>query len=111
MQGATFILFVVDSQRSRIPDNIDSLKELRRILKENNIEKTPFMLIMNKHDLPEVISLAEWLGIMEEEGIFLNDDLLVTSEPIGYETVAIFDENVNIYESIIEVIQRMTEKD
>lgn len=110
LQGAHYIIFVVDSQRSRIPDNVDSLKELRRILKENNIEKTPFLLIMNKQDLDDVISLNEWKGIMEDEGIFLSDDLLVTEEPIGFETIAIFEENKNIYESIIEVIRRITEK-
>jgi small GTP-binding protein len=110
LQGAHYIIFVVDSQRSRIPDNVDSLKELRRILKENNIEKTPFLLIMNKQDLDDIISLDEWKGIMEDEGIFLSDGLLVTEEPIGFETVAIFEENKNIYESIIEVIRRITEK-
>jgi len=109
LQNAEFIIFVVDSQRSRIPDNVDSLKELRRILKENNIEKTPFLLVMNKQDLDDAISLDEWSVIMEEEGIFLSDGLLVTAEPIGFETVAIFDENVNIYESIIEVTRRITE--
>lgn len=110
LQGAQYIIFVVDSQRSRIPDNVDSLKELRRILKENNIEKTPFLLIMNKQDLDDTISLDEWKVIMEEEGIFFSDGLLITSEPIGYETVAIFEENMNIYESFIEVIRRISEK-
>lgn len=110
LQGAKFILFVVDSQRSRIPDNVDSLKELRRILKENNIEKMPFLLIMNKQDLDDTISLAEWEVIMEDEGIFLSDGLLETEKPIGFETIAIFEENKNIYESIIEVIRRITEK-
>ena len=109
LAGAEYIIFVVDSQRSRIPENVDSLKELRRILKENNIENTPFLLIMNKQDLDDVITLDEWKGIMEEEGIFLSDGLFVTAEPIGFETIAILDENVNIYESIIEVIQRITE--
>ena len=71
--------------------------------------KTPFLLVMNKQDLDDAISLDEWSVIMEEEGIFLSDGLLVTAEPIGFETVAIFDENVNIYESIIEVIRRITE--
>ena len=77
LQGATFILFVVDSQRSRIPDSVDSIKELRRILKENNIENIPFMLIMNKQDLDDIISLNEWKLIMEEEGIFFSDNILI----------------------------------
>lgn len=109
--GAQYLIFVVDSQRSRIPDNIDSLKELRRILRENNIEKTPFLFIMNKQDLDDAITLDEWKGIMENEGIFLSSDgLFITEEPIGFETIAIFEENKNIYESIIEVIRRITKK-
>ena len=109
LQNADFIIFVVDSQRSRIPDNVDSLKELRRILKENEIENTPFMLIMNKQDLDDAISLSFFQTVMEEEGIFFSDGLLITAEPIGFETVAIFENNMNIYESIIEVIRRITE--
>ena len=61
LRGADGVVFVVDSQRERYDDNIDSLRNLHENLLEENIDVTDFPLVMqyNKRDLPGVISFDE----------------------------------------------------
>jgi hypothetical protein len=55
LNGADGVVFVADSQRSKLEENVDSLRELARKLKEQNrrIGDFPIVLQYNKRDLPE----------------------------------------------------------
>lgn len=56
LQGADGVVFVVDSQMNRLPDNIQSFKALHRQLIELgfNPTKMPIVIQFNKRDLPGI---------------------------------------------------------
>lgn len=60
LQGADGVVFVVDSQRERLSDNLESLQDLHRNLAEHGISMRdlPFVFQYNKRDLPseEILS-------------------------------------------------------
>lgn len=66
LQGADAIVFVADSQKSRREANIESFKNLRENLLEQNrrLEEIPLAYEFNKRDLPDILPIDD-----------LNDDL------------------------------------
>jgi len=61
LAGADAIVFVVDSQRSRLEENLASLQSMRESLHSSNsiAEDVPIVLQYNKRDLAEAIPLGE----------------------------------------------------
>ena len=61
LQGADGVVFVADSKRGKMEENIESLKNLEENLKEHGLsfEKLPVVLQYNKRDLPDVYSVEE----------------------------------------------------
>lgn len=61
LQGADGIVFVADSKRGKMDENIESLNNLVENLREYgmNIEEMPIVLQYNKRDLPDVYSVEE----------------------------------------------------
>src|SRR5688572_6327389 len=61
LQGADGVVFVADSDPNRMPDNIESLKNLEENLKDYNLDpkKIPFVIQYNKRDLPAALPVAE----------------------------------------------------
>src|SRR5688572_2211689 len=61
LQGADGVVFVADSDPNRMPDNLDSLKNLEENLKDYNLDpkKIPFVIQYNKRDLPAAVPVAE----------------------------------------------------
>ena len=61
LQGVDGVIFVADSQRNKLKENIESLQNLADNLKEQgvNIEEIPLVLQYNKRDMPDVMSVAE----------------------------------------------------
>ncbi|HIG04861.1 MAG TPA: GTPase [Planctomycetes bacterium] len=61
LQGADGVVFVADSKRGKMDENIESLKNLGENLKEHglDISNTPIVLQYNKRDLPDVYSTEE----------------------------------------------------
>lgn len=61
LKGVDGIVFVADSQKQMMEDNIESLKNLEDNLKEygKNLQDIPFVIQYNKRDLPEVMDLEE----------------------------------------------------
>jgi len=61
LRGVDGVVFVADSQRDKMPENIESLKNLQENLKEYGIDlgTVPFVLQYNKRDLPGVASVEE----------------------------------------------------
>ncbi len=70
LRGVDGIVFVVDSQRDRLQENIDSLKNLQDNLAEYGyrLEEIPWILQYNKRDLPEVMTLEEMQRIFNPTG-------------------------------------------
>jgi len=61
LQGADAVVFVVDSQRSRLQENLESLQSMRENLRSSSgtSEDIPIVVQYNKRDLPDILSEAE----------------------------------------------------
>lgn len=61
LRGVDGVVFVVDSQRERLDENIESFKNLKENLKEYgyDLESIPCVIQYNKRDLPNVFTVAE----------------------------------------------------
>ena len=61
LTGADGLVFVADSQKEKMKENLESLKNLEDNLKEHEIElsKIPFVLQYNKRDLPNIHTVQE----------------------------------------------------
>jgi hypothetical protein len=60
LQGADGVVFVADSQRQQLDDNIESLRDLHEVLAEQGVEvrALPLVLQYNKQDLPRELILG-----------------------------------------------------
>ena len=60
LKGADCVIFVADSQRSTLQENIESWNELHEHLRRMHKEVSVFPLVMqwNKRDLPDILSLS-----------------------------------------------------
>lgn len=78
LKGADGVVFVADSQEERIDANLESLSNLSDNLKEQgfDINKIPYVLQLNKRDLPNAMPVDE-----------LTKQLSIKGEPV-YEAVA-----------------------
>ncbi|MCX7719149.1 MAG: GTPase domain-containing protein [Candidatus Sumerlaeaceae bacterium] len=61
LQGVDGVIFVADSERRRLEDNIASLEDLKTLLSEHGHDYTtlPLVLQYNKRDLPDILSTDE----------------------------------------------------
>ena len=61
LKGVDAVVFVADSKRGKMDENIESLQNLRDNLKEHalNLDDIPWVIQYNKRDLPEVYTLDE----------------------------------------------------
>jgi mutual gliding-motility protein MglA len=84
LKGVDGVVFVADSQEERIDANIESLYNLEENLKSQGYDllNIPYVLQLNKRDLPNVISVEE-----------LTNELNRKNEPV-YEAVAAKGEGV-----------------
>jgi signal recognition particle receptor subunit beta len=60
LQGADGVVFVADSQRRQLPDNLDSFRDLHEALAEQGVDPRtlPLVLQYNKQDLPAELILG-----------------------------------------------------
>ena len=68
--GADGIVFVADSQRSRLPENMDSLLDLEKnfILERRTLANVPYVMQYNKRDLDQILPV----GLLQKKLNFLN---------------------------------------
>jgi len=74
LKGVDGMVFVADSQRERMDANIESLFNLELNLKQHGYDlmKVPYVLQLNKRDLPNVVSTADLTAELrrKEEPVF-----------------------------------------
>jgi GTPase SAR1 family protein len=101
--GTDGVIFVFDSQRSRINDNIKSLKELKEVAKDNLIKRIPLVIMLNKRDLSDTLQISEVEQILKNEGLMYEPEHpLYVWNPIIFETIGLYDMQKNVYEAFIE---------
>jgi len=69
--GVDGVVFVVDSQTSKLQDNIDSLEDLREHLRfyKKDLSAFPFVLQYNKRDLPDIMPVDELNATFSSQNI------------------------------------------
>ncbi len=101
------VIFVVDSQIRFFEDNIEFLLELKSITKNRLIKDIPFIIMLNKQDLKDVISDEDFIQILKNEKLWYKakNDLYIWN-PLVYKTCALFNQEKDIYRSFYEIARR-----
>jgi signal recognition particle receptor subunit beta len=101
LQGVDGVVFVADSDASRLEDNAESLEDLKGLLSEHGYDYAtlPLVLQFNKRDLPQIVSVDE----LEKK---LNDKGSRSFEAIAIECVGV----VETFKAICaEVISKLNQ--
>ncbi len=95
LKGVDGVVFVADSQEERMDANIESLYNLEENLKTQgyDLSKIPYVLQLNKRDLPNVASSEELVG-----------ELMRKNEPV-YEAVAA--KGVGVFDTLKAVAKQV----
>ena len=88
LRGADGVVFVADSQREQMEENIESLRNLHENLLEENINVRDFPMVMqyNKRDLPGVASIEELEDALNYRGVPAYPSASITGEGV-FETL------------------------
>ncbi|MCB9833509.1 MAG: gliding-motility protein MglA [Planctomycetes bacterium] len=97
LMGADAVVFVADSQKKRMAENVESLKNLGENLRANGLdpEQVPLVLCYNKRDLADVSSIED-----------LDRTLKLRGEPSFSTTAA---DGGGVFEAFVEASRRMIE--
>jgi signal recognition particle receptor subunit beta len=95
LKGVDGVVFVADSQRERMDANVESLFNLELNLKQHGYDllKVPYVLQLNKRDLPNVVSVHD-----------LAAELLRKDEPV-YEGIA--NRGVGVFDTLKAVAKQV----
>ena len=82
LKGVDGLIFVADSQRSRLEANIEAMHNLYENMESYgyDIETIPFVIQYNKRDLPDIMSTEELrsvlnpMGVPDFEGVAIEGD-------------------------------------
>lgn len=101
------VIFVVDSQTKYFEDNIEFLLELKNITKNRLIKEIPFIIMLNKQDLKEIINDKDFIQILKQEKLWYEPkhDLYIWN-PLIYKTCALFEQEKDIFRSFYEIARR-----
>ena len=71
LKGVDAVVFVADSQRGKMEENLESLENLRSNLADMNLklEDLPWVIQYNKRDLPDVLSVEELEQALNPAGV------------------------------------------
>jgi signal transduction histidine kinase/signal recognition particle receptor subunit beta len=98
LQGADAVVFVVDSQRSRLQENIESLQSMRENLRTSTgtSEDIPIVVQYNKRDLADILPEAEL-----DRAFRFRDDIL-TFPSVATEGQGVFEAFVEAASALVE---------
>ncbi|MGK0205541.1 MAG: signal recognition particle receptor subunit beta, partial [Planctomycetota bacterium] len=98
LQGADAVVFVVDSQRSRLEENLESLRSMREHLRDEvgTSEDIPIIVQYNKRDLDDLLTEEE----LDQHFKFRDD--IVTFPSVATEGHGVFEAFVEAAVTLIE---------
>lgn len=98
LQGADAVVFVVDSQRSRLQENVESLQSMREHLRTmgNGAEDVPIVVQYNKRDLDDILGERE----LDEHFRFRDD--VATFPSVATEGQGVFEAFVEAAVMLVE---------
>ena len=70
LKGADGVVFVADSQEERLDANFETMENLQEHLREHNLnfDTIPYVLQLNKRDLPNAMSVADLTKQLQKKG-------------------------------------------
>lgn len=88
LKGADGVVFVADSQRYMMTQNIENLKDMAENLKEHklDIETIPLVMQYNKRDLPKILTLNELNNILNKRNCPNYEAIAINGEGV-FETL------------------------
>ncbi len=104
--GTDGIILVFDSNSPRWEDCVESLKELRNVVGDDTLKKLPLVVLLNKKDLPSIIQIDQVKDLLRQMNLWSDLPDEIIKNPKIYETVALFEKKINIYESFYEIARR-----
>ena len=71
LKGVDAVVFVADSERGKMEENLESFENLKENLNEHGIrlDEIPYVLQYNKRDLPDVYSVDELDAELNKDGV------------------------------------------
>jgi len=80
LRGVDAIVFVADSQESRLQDSIDSLRNLEENLRDYGLEleNMPFVMQYNKRDMPDALPLETMRQHLNPQGKYSEYEAVAT---------------------------------
>ena len=99
LQGADAVVFVVDSQRSRLQENLESLNSMRENLRSNSStsEDIPIVVQYNKRDLDDILAESE-----------LDQQFRFRPDVAAFPSVAT--EGQGVFEAFVEAAAQLVER-
>jgi signal recognition particle receptor subunit beta len=101
LKGVDGVVFVADSQLERTDANVESLEDLKENLDEHGFDmnKIPFILQLNKRDLPSVIPV-------DELNLLLNARNVPTFEAVATNGTGVFETLKEVARQVIMELKR-----
>ncbi len=110
LKGTDGLIVVLDSQLSRWQDCMNSLKELRNFVGENMLAKIVKIILLNKKDLPNTTSVDQVKDFLRQLNLWSDVPEQARKNPKIYETIALYDQKANIYESFYDCARHTIEQ-
>ncbi len=108
LKGSDAIILVLDGQKETIDANMKSFLELKSYFLEDLTAKIPLLIMINKHDLPDTYNKDEISNLITDEYLILSEEEISQENFMGiYESCALFQKEMNVYNSIIKVFNHL----
>jgi hypothetical protein len=82
LRGADGVVFVVDSQASRLKDNIESWENMEEHLEQLKLDGIPIVVQFNKRDLPDSAPVKALVGGMGLNGYKTFESIAIEGEGV-----------------------------
>ena len=84
LQGADGIVFVADSSRARLEENVQSLLDMKALLAEHGYDYAtmPLVLQFNKRDLDDICSVEEMLEALRDRDVMFFESIAIKGEGV-----------------------------
>ncbi|HEX8635359.1 MAG TPA: GTPase domain-containing protein [Pyrinomonadaceae bacterium] len=101
LKGVDGVVFVADSQEERMDANIEALYNLEENLKANGYDllKLPYVLQLNKRDLPNVIPPEELVSELRRKDEAVH-------EAVAYKGVGVFDTLKSVAKQVLTELRK-----
>ncbi|GEM_PF-417979 len=109
LQGADGVVFVADSQKELLENNLESLESMKKNLKLNglNYNTIPLVLQYNKRDLPNILSIQKLDSALNELGRPSFPSIAIKGEGVLETLFAITESTLNSLKNKYSILNDM----